>query len=372
MSDALQRTPLYDVHVAAGARMVPFAGWEMPVQYEGVLAEHHHVRKGAGLFDVSHMGEIELRGKGCLEALQHLLTNDVSALKAGEAQYALLCNERGGIIDDVITYCVEPGLHYLACVNASNAPKDFDWILGRGSKFCADIRNTSGAWAQIALQGPRAEEVMAKAFSKEPWLAAAKTLSFMHFAAASHAGGRIYVARSGYTGEDGFEIFLPSELAVDFWKALVQAGARPCGLGARDTLRLEAKLPLHGNDIDEETTPLEAGLGFGVKLSKKEDFPGKKALEQQKAQGVKRKLVGFELTAPGIARHGYPVKVDGKPFGAVRSGTQSPSLAKAIGLAYLPVEKSAPGSVFAVEIRGKDLPAVVVQTPFVPQRVKRA
>ncbi|MEW6776654.1 MAG: glycine cleavage system aminomethyltransferase GcvT [Bdellovibrionota bacterium] len=371
MADTLKRTPLFDFHVKLGARMVPFAGWEMPVQYAGVIEEHHNVRKHAGLFDVSHMGEIEFREKGSLEALQHLLSNDLSGLRAGEAQYALLCNERGGIVDDVISYCVAPGKHYLVCVNASNADKDFAWMKERGAKYCHSIENTSSKWAQLALQGPESEKILSQVFSSEAWAKDLSKLVFMKFFPAALSGKPIYVARSGYTGEDGFEIFLPNELAVPVAEKILAGGAKPIGLGARDTLRLEMKYPLHGNDIDEETTPLEAGLGFAVKLGKKEFFPGKDVLEKQKKDGVPRKLIGFAVTSTGIARHGYPVKVDGQKFGEVRSGTQSPTLGKPIGLAYLPTARSAVGNKFAVEIRGKDVDCEVVPTPFVKAGVKR-
>lgn len=373
MSEELRRTPLYQAHLDAGAKMVPFSGWEMPVQYAGIAAEHAAVRERAGLFDVSHMGEIEFSGSGALAALQSLLTNDISVLEAGDAQYALLTNERGGIIDDVITYCVEPHEHYLVCVNAGNQFKDFDWIKERIAGFPGvEFRFTSNDWAQIALQGPEAEFALTQTFAGAGWEKRAADLKFMKFITAEHEGARIYVTRSGYTGEDGFEIFIPADHARLFWDELLNHDAvEPAGLGARDTLRLEAKLPLHGNDIDEDTSPLEAGLGFAVKLAKTADFPGKAVLARQKEEGVSRKLVGFELTGKGIARHGYPVIVDGKPFGEVRSGTKTPTVNKPIGLAYLPTGKHEIGTEFAVDIRGKEIPAVVVKTPFVPSGAKR-
>ncbi|MCB0218072.1 MAG: glycine cleavage system aminomethyltransferase GcvT, partial [Chrysiogenetes bacterium] len=334
MSEELRRTPLYQAHLDAGAKMVPFSGWEMPVQYAGIAAEHAAVRERAGLFDVSHMGEIEFSGSGALAALQSLLTNDISVLEAGDAQYALLTNERGGIVDDVITYCVEPHEHYLLCVNAGNQFKDFDWIKERIAGFPGvEFRFTSNDWAQIALQGPEAERALTQSFAGAGWEKRVADLKFMKFITAEHEGARIYIARSGYTGEDGFEIFIPADHARLFWDELLNHDAvEPAGLGARDTLRLEAKLPLHGNDIDEDTSPLEAGLGFAVKLGKTAECPGKAVLAKQKEEGVSRKLVGFELTGKGIARHGYPVIVDGKPFGEVRSGTKTPTVGKPIGL----------------------------------------
>lgn len=369
--EKLKRTPLYDVHVAAGARIVPFAGYEMPVQYEGVIAEHHAVRNEAGIFDVSHMGEVEFRGKGALEALDRLVTNDVSSLSEGKAQYALLCNEDGGIIDDLIIYCLERGSHYLVCVNAANASKDFAWMRERGGELCKQIEDTSSKWAQLALQGPLSERLLQSAFSSTSWAERLEELRFMDFFEGTFQDKPIIVSRSGYTGEDGFEIWLAPAAAADAWERLVAEGARPCGLGARDTLRLEMKYPLHGNDITEETSPVEAGLNFAVKLGKKEPFIGQVALQKQKEEGISRKLIGFELQDPGIARRGHPVKVDGEPFGEVTSGNRSPTLGKSIGLCYLPLEKTNPGTKFAVEVRGKDLGAMVVPTPFVSPHVKR-
>jgi aminomethyltransferase len=354
-----QRTPLHDVHVRAGARMVEFAGWEMPVQYQGVLAEHATVRERVGLFDVSHMGEVVFRGPKALESLQRLFTNDLSRCADGQAQYGCLCRESGGIVDDVVVYRRSAD-DLLVCVNAANRQKDFDWL--HGHAFGADVTNESDAWAQLALQGPRAAEVLQKLSPVR--LGSVGTYRFTN---GDVAGIPCIVARTGYTGEDGFELFCAPERAPALWAALVEAGQAegilPCGLGARDSLRLEMAYRLYGSDMDDGSTPLEAGLGWVVKLEKG-DFVGRGALQKQKEAGLSRKLVGFTLTEPGIARHGYPVLQDGKPVGVVTSGTKSPSMGASIGLAYVPPGLAAEGSTLAVEIRGKAVAGKVVKTPF--------
>jgi glycine cleavage system T protein (aminomethyltransferase) len=354
-----QRTPLYDVHVRAGARLVEFAGWEMPVQYAGILSEHEAVRTRAGLFDVSHMGEIVFRGPKALESLQRLFTNDLSKCADGQAQYGCLCRDSGGIVDDVVVYRRRAD-DLLVCVNASNRQKDFDWLRGHASG--ADVQNESDAWAQLALQGPRAPEILQKLTS-----ARLSSVGTYRFTQGEVAGVSCIIARTGYTGEDGFELFSASGDGPKLWGALMEAGDAaglvPCGLGARDSLRLEMAYRLYGSDMDDETTPLEAGLSWVVKLDKGE-FVGRGALVQQKETGVSRKLVGFTLVDPGIPRHGYAVLQDGKPAGTVTSGTKSPSLGTAIGLAYVPPALAAEGSTFTVDIRGRAAAAQVVKTPF--------
>ncbi len=354
-----QRTPLYDVHVRAGARMVDVAGWEMPVQYQGVLAEHAAVRERVGLFDVSHMGEVVFRGPKALDSLQRLFTNDLSRCADGQAQYGCLCRETGGIVDDVVVYRRSAD-DLLVCVNAANRQKDFDWL--HGHAFGADVANESDAWAQLAVQGPRAADVVQKLTS-----ARLGGIGTYRFTRGDVAGIPCIIARTGYTGEDGFELFCPPERAAALWGALIEAGQpegiAPCGLGARDSLRLEMAYRLYGSDMDDGSTPLEAGLGWVVKLDKGE-FVGRAALQKQKETGLSRKLVGFTLTEPGIARHGYPVLQDGKPVGIVTSGTKSPSTGVSIGLAYVPPGLAAEGSTVAVEIRGKAVAAKVVKTPF--------
>ncbi|MFT3915624.1 MAG: glycine cleavage system aminomethyltransferase GcvT [Anaeromyxobacteraceae bacterium] len=353
------RTPLYDTHVRAGARMVEFAGWDMPVQYAGILEEHEGVRTRVGLFDVSHMGEVVFRGPKALEAVQRLFTNDLSKVVDGQAQYGCLCRDDGGIVDDVIVYR-RAADDLLVCVNAANRQKDFDWLASHAGG--ADVKNESDDWGQIAVQGPLAAQLLQRITNVN--LSAVKTY---RFADGEVAGVRCIVARTGYTGEDGFELFCPSKDAARLWDAVMEAGAHeriePAGLGARDSLRLEMAYRLYGSDMDDHTTPLEAGLGWVVKLDKG-DFIGKAALARQKEQGLQKKLVGFVMTENGIARHGYPVLHEGRKVGEVTSGTRSPSLKVPVGLAYVPPALAGEGSTFAVEIRGKAAAAKVVKTPF--------
>jgi aminomethyltransferase len=354
-----QRTPLYDVHVRAGARMVEFAGWVMPVQYQGIIAEHETVRERVGLFDVSHMGEVVFRGPKALESLQRLFTNDLGRCVDGQAQYGCLCRESGGIVDDVVVYR-RAADDLLVCVNAANRQKDFDWL--HGHAFGADVTNESDAWAQLAVQGPRAAEVVQRLTPVR-----LSSVGTYRFAPGDVAGIPCTIARTGYTGEDGFELFCASDEAPRLWAALMDAGRpegiQPCGLGARDSLRLEMAYRLYGSDMDDSTTPLEAGLSWVVKLEKG-DFIGRQALQKQKETGLSRKLVGFTLTDPGIPRHGYAVLQDGKPVGTVTSGTRSPTLETSIGLAYVPPGLAAEGSTFAVDIRGRAAAAKVIKTPF--------
>ncbi len=353
------RTPLYDVHVRAGARMVEFAGWEMPVQYAGIIEEHQAVRTRAGLFDVSHMGEVVFRGPHALETLNRLFTNDLSATRDGQAQYGCLCREDGGIVDDVVVYR-RGAEDLLVCVNAANRAKDFDWLSQHAG--AADVRNESDDWAQLALQGPRAATILARLTQVD--LGALGTYRFTN---GDVSGAPCIVARTGYTGEDGFELFCRPDAAARLWDRILDAGqaegAQPTGLGARDSLRLEMAYRLYGSDMDDSTTPLEAGLAWVVKLGKG-DFIGREAMERQKAQGLPKKLAGFVLTDPGIARHGYPVLHQGKPVGTVTSGTRSPSLQTSVGLAYLPPALATEGTVFHVEIRGRAAAARITKTPF--------
>jgi aminomethyltransferase len=354
------RTPLYECHRKAGARLVEFAGWEMPVQYAGILAEHEAVRTRVGLFDVSHMGEVVFRGPRALEALSRLFTNDLTRCADGQAQYGCLCRDDGGIVDDVVVYRRATD-DLLVCVNAGNRDKDFSWLSSRAGDG-VEVRNESDAWAQLALQGPLAAQLLQRITNVN--LSAMRSY---RFARGEVAGASCIVARTGYTGEDGFELFCPAEAAVKIWDEVLEAGQHekvvPCGLGARDSLRLEMAYRLYGADMTDETTPLEAGLGWVVKLDKG-DFIGRAALARQKEQGVARKLVGFVLTDAGIARHGHPVLQEDRKVGEVTSGTRSPSLGTSIGLAYLPPALAAEGSSFAVEIRGRPAAARAVKTPF--------
>jgi len=360
VAPALKRTPLYGAHRRAGAKLVEFAGWEMPVQYTGVIAEHLTVRGCAGLFDVSHMGEIEVRGAGALEFCQRVTANDVGRLKEFQAQYNLLLNEQGGVVDDVIVYRVKPEAYFI-CVNAANTEKDFDWLAGHASGP-VEIENQSALYAQLALQGPVAEKIL-QPLTDSPLA----NLQAFYFAFADVAAVRCLIARTGYTGEDGFELYCHAGDANQLWNALLEAGKPagllPAGLGARDTLRLEKAYPLYGHELDESTTPLEAGLEWVTKLTKAY-FLGREILVQQKAAGVKRKLAGLELLEPGIARSGYGLFKNGQKVGHVTSGTKSPTLGKAIALGYVASAEAQIDNLIDVEIRDRKVRAKIVALPF--------
>jgi aminomethyltransferase len=356
----MKRTPLYQAHRRAGAKMVEFAGWEMPVQYSGVIDEHVAVRTRAGLFDVSHMGEIVIRGPSAFELCQKISANDLSRIKQEQAQYNLLMNENGGIVDDVIFYKIEPD-HFLICVNASNSDKDFAWI-EKNAAGNIKLENASSRYAQLALQGPLAEKILQSLTA----LRLDEIRSFF-FSFGEVSSIRCLVARTGYTGEDGFELYCDVGEAERLWHALLESGApmglKPAGLGARDTLRLEKAYPLYGHELDDTTTPLEAGLEWVVKLAKG-PFMGREILMQQKQEGVRRKLVGLELLDPGIARSEYAVFRNGTPIGRVTSGTKSPTLGKAIALAYVKVDEARPDNAIDVDIRGRKARAKIVPLPF--------
>ena len=340
--------------------MVEFAGWEMPVQYQGVIEEHRAVRSRAGLFDVSHMGEIEIRGNGAMEFCQRMTANDVSRVKCLQAQYNLLLNERGGIIDDVIFYRLEENIFFI-CVNASNSDKDFAWLRAH-VPVKMEVENVSAKYGQLALQGPRAEKILQSLTE-----ARLPELKSFYFIFADVASIRCLVARTGYTGEDGFELYCHSDDAMQLWTALLETGDPeglvPVGLGARDTLRLEKAYPLYGHELDDTTTPLEAGLGWVTKFSKP-DFIGREFLIQQKERGVGRKLAGLEMLEPGIARAGYQIFKNDIRVGRVTSGTKSPSLGKSIALGYVGVEHTALGNIVDVEIRSRKIAAKIVSLPF--------
>jgi aminomethyltransferase len=355
---ALRRTPLYEEHRALGAKMVPFAGYEMPIQYAGIVAEHRAVREAAGLFDLSHMGEFHFDGPGALAAVDQLVSSDIAGLQTGQARYGLLCNERGTIVDDVIAYRTGPE-HVLMVVNAANIEKDEAHVRKHLPKDVGFI-DRSADTALIAIQGPRAADILVK-------LAGGTVAALPPFGvkSARAAGAEATIARTGYTGEDGFEVFVANPDAARVWQALLEAGRGeglvPVGLGARDTLRLEARFSLYGNDIDETTGPIEAGLGWTCKLDK--DFVGRHAIAKQKDGKPKRKIVGLVVEG-GVARHGYDVTSEGKVVGQVTSGTYGPTVAQNIALAYVPTELSKVGTTLAVRIREKDVPATVVKTPF--------
>ncbi len=359
----LKRTPLFEVYKEYGGKTVDFGGWELPVQFSSIKEEHEAVRTKAGLFDVSHMGEIEVKGPDSLDYLQKMMTNDVSKLKNGGAQYTAMCYETGGTVDDLLIYKLEDE-HYLLVVNASNIEKDFDWMQDH-LEGNVKIENLSEGMAQLALQGPLAEGVLQK-LAKDHDLS---TIGFFKFSEEVDLNGKkALVSRTGYTGEDGFEVYCDAGDAVSLWKEIIEAGKEegviPCGLGARDTLRFEANLALYGQELSSEISPLEAGIGFAVKLNKEADFIGKEALKQQKEDGLPRKLVGIEMIDRGIPRHGYPVYKGDTQIGEVTTGTQSPTLKKNIGLALIDAKETELGNEVEVEIRGKRLKAAVSATPF--------
>ena len=355
-----QRTLLYDRHRSAGARIVDFAGWDMPVSYTSALEEHRAVRERCGLFDVSHMGELEVRGPGAAAWCNRLTVNDVTRLRDGDGQYSVLCDDRGGVIDDLIVYRLAAD-RFLLVVNAANIDGDVAWLAAHEGGDC-ELRNRSDDTALLALQGPRAAAVLAPLVSLDVGTMRPFTIAASHVADAS-----VLVARTGYTGEDGFEIVVPSANVVGLWDTLVQAmapvGGLLCGLAARDTLRLEAALPLCGSDMDRTTTPLEAGLGWVVKLAKGE-FVGQEVLAEQHRQGVSRCLVGLEMDEAGVPRHGQRVLANGDEIGQVTSGTKSPTLGSFIGMAYVQSTHAMPGTRVAVDMRGRHHAAHVVERPF--------
>jgi aminomethyltransferase len=341
----LRQTPLYERHRALGARLVPFAGWEMPVQYEGVIQEHRAVRTDCGVFDVSHMGELEVEGPKAHELLQSLLSNDLDKVEPGGAQYTLLTNERGGIVDDLIAYRLEPG-RYLLIVNASNREADFEWLKEREIPG-SDVRDVSDDYALLAVQGPRSIERLG--LDDAP----AFTWQMVEL-----DGIECMVNRTGYTGERGVELMVPAEDAPELWDRVLERGAVPCGLGARDSLRLEVCYPLHGNDIGPDTDAISAGLGWVCALDK--EFTGVEALRRIKNDGPERKLVAFAMEESGIPRQGMAIKGGGD----VTSGTHSPMLDRGIGMGYVPAEMAEPGTELTIDVRGRDRPARVQKKPL--------
>lgn len=357
----LKETPLKARHESLGAKMVPFAGWLMPVQYQGLREEHLKVRSHVGLFDVSHMGEIRVRGDKALQMVQWVTSNDVSKLENGQAQYSLFVNENGGVVDDLIVYCVEKNKDYLLCVNAANTDKD--WAFVQKHNQGATLENQSSQWGQIAIQGPKAIELLERIFPK---ISLVKVFEFNSY---SFGGADCLVARTGYTGEDGAEVFVPWELTLKLWDELLEKGqdlgVAPIGLGARDTLRTEVKYPLYGHELNDEMNPYSAGLGWVIKPDAK-DFVGKEKLLENKKQALQTKLVGFVMKDRGIARAEYPIVDEaGSRLGVVTSGTPSPSTAENIGIGYVPKAFSEVGSEIFIEIRGRKVKAQVVKTPFV-------
>ncbi|KIL75282.1 glycine cleavage system aminomethyltransferase GcvT [Pseudobacillus badius] len=358
----LKRTPLFELYQLHGAKTIDFGGWELPVQFSSIKEEHEAVRTRAGLFDVSHMGEIVVKGKESLSFLQKVMTNDLSKLQPNQAIYTIMCNEKGGSVDDLLVYMLAEQ-DYLLVVNAANTDKDFAWLKEHQTEN-VHIENVSTDWAQLAIQGPAAEEILQK-LVEDVNLSEIKPFKFRQHVQMN--GAAALVSRTGYTGEDGFEIYSRSEEAPKLWKDLLEAGKEegllPCGLGARDTLRFEANLALYGQELAEDISPIEAGLGFAVKLNKGE-FIGSEVLKEQKEHGPQRKLIGLEMIDRGIPRHGYPVFSGEELVGHITTGTQSPTLKKNIGLALVKAEWAVPDQELSVEIRGKKLAAKTVKPPF--------
>jgi aminomethyltransferase len=357
-TSTLHRTSLFDRHVALGAKMVPFAGWEMPVQYpKGILAEHHAVRSGVGIFDVSHMGEFEITGPDRNAFVNRVTSNDVSQLEPGGVQYSALLTPQGTFVDDCTVYRFDDKL--MIVVNASNTARAWEHIVAQKGGINVRLKDISPEVGLLAVQGPRAQEIL-QPLADTPLGA----IRYYHFTVGKIAGAQCFISRTGYTGEDGFELYCRDRDTVGVWDAITAAGALPIGLGARDSLRLEMGFALYGNEIDDTITPLEAGLGWIVKLDKGAPFLGHEALRAQKQRGVTRRLVGFKLEGRGFPRHGFPTHHDGREVDIVRSGTMSPSLGIGIGTTYLPAAVAKPGTKFEVECRGERLPAEVVKLPF--------
>lgn len=356
----LKQTPLFEDHKRLGGKMVPFAGWEMPVQYSGVIAEHNAVRASAGLFDVSHMGEIMVEGPEAELAINSLTCNDLSTIYDGKAQYNAIINDTGGVVDDIIVYRFSK-TKFLICVNASNSDKDFEWFVSK-NKWDAKFENHSNRFGQIAIQGPKAVEITCNFFA-DPTL---KELKYFHFKEVDLAGDKVIIARTGYTGEDGFELFVPWNKTSHFWNGLLEVGGTsliPAGLGARDSLRLEACFPLYGHELEDDISALESGLGWIVKFTK--DFTARDILESQKKNGLKRVLVGFSIEDSGIARQGDRIEdASGLDIGFVTSGTKTPTLNKSVGMAIIDSKFKDLGTAIFAVVRGRKLNAKIVKKPF--------
>lgn len=366
--EEIKRTPLYMKHIQCKGKMIEFAGWLMPVEYSGILLEHNAVRNAAGIFDVSHMGNVEVKGKDAEAFVQNLVTNNVAAMVNNQVLYAIMCYPNGGIVDDLLVYKYN-NEHFMLVINASNTEKDFQWMLDNNMEYSIDLINISNEMAEVALQGPKAQEILQKITYKN-----LDDIKFFFFDEIKIAGIKCIVSRTGYTGEDGFEIYTSNQGIEKIWDAILRTGKDlgviPAGLGCRDTLRFEASLPLYGNEISQDISPLEAGLGYFVKLDK-EDFIGKAALVKQKTEGLKRKTIGFEIIGKGIPRHGYIVEKDGKEIGVVTTGYLSPTLGKTIGLALVEAEGIEIGTTIQIIIRKKAVDAVVTSKKFLEKKYKK-
>lgn len=365
----LKRTAVFNGYKTYGGKIIDFAGWEMPVQFEGIIPEHEAVRKAAGLFDVSHMGEVEIKGPQALEYVNNLITNDVSLIENGQIAYSMMCYPDGGIVDDLLAYRYSAD-KFLLVINASNIDKDVEWMLLNKGEFDVEIQNISDNVSELAIQGPRAQEILQRLTD-----ANLSDIKFFYFKDGVMIDGqRCLVSRTGYTGEDGFEIYTSNEAVEKLWDRMLEAGKefgiKPAGLGARDTLRFEASLPLYGNELSKDINPLEAGFGMFVKLNK-ERFIGREALLKQKEEGLKRKLIGFEMKERGVPRHGYDVEADGERIGFVTTGYFAPFLQKNIGLALIDIKYSEIGSPIDIVIRNKKVKAEVISKAFYKKNYKK-
>ena len=357
MTSELKKTPLYQNYVDSGAKIVEFGGWAMPVQFTSIKEEHNAVRYEVGMFDVSHMGEISIKGNDASKFVQYLLSNDTNNLTDTKAQYTALCNEEGGIIDDLVTYKIGDN-DYLLIVNAANTDKDFAWVQKHAPKFDVEVSNVSDQFGQLAVQGPKARDLVSGLVDKD--VSEMKPFDFQQNV--TLFGKNVILSQSGYTGEDGFEIYCEAKDTVDIWNGFIEHNVVPCGLGARDTLRLEAGLPLHGQDLTESITPYEGGIAFAAKPLIEEDFIGKSVLKDQKENGSERRTVGLELLDKGIARTGYPVlDLDGNEIGEVTSGTQAPSSGKSIAMAIIKRDEFEMGRELLVQVRKRQLKAKIVK-----------
>lgn len=365
MEENLIKTCLHDRHVSQGALMSPFGGFDMPIQYTNIIDEHNAVRKNVGVFDVSHMGEVRISGPDAYKYVSHIFVNDVTGAPDGQIFYGMMCKSNGGVVDDLLVYKVNDEEYFLV-INASNIKKDVAWIESNAAGFNVEIKNESDYYGEVAVQGPKAEEVLMQLLGLP-----LDTIAFYNFKTFHIDGEDVIISRTGYTGEDGFEVYGSHDFTRKLWDKLMEAGVTPCGLGCRDTLRFEVGLPLYGDELTEEITPLEASLSMFVKLDKPTDFIGREALAAQKAEGVKRRIVGIELEGKAIPRHGYPVEVDGKQVGEITTGYNSISTGKSVAMAMIDKPFDKLGTKVEVRIRKKTFPATVVKKRFYDKNYKK-
>jgi len=364
MEETLKKTCLHDRHVAQGALMSPFGGFDMPIQYKGIIDEHNAVRHNVGVFDVSHMGEVRVKGKDAYRYVSHIFVNDVTGAPDGQIFYGMMCNEKGGVVDDLLVYKVNDEEYFLV-INASNIDKDFAWIMKNSEGFDVDIKNESDYYGELAVQGPQAESTLMKLLNLP-----LDEIKFYNFRTFHIDGEDVIISRTGYTGEDGFEVYASHDFTVRLWDKLMAEGVQPCGLGCRDTLRFEVGLPLYGDELTDDITPLEASLSMFVKLDKPE-FIGKEALAAQKAEGVKRRIIGIELEGKAVPRHGYPVEVNGEVIGEVTTGYNSISTGKSVAMAMVNKPYDKLGTEVGIRIRKKVFPGKVVKKRFYDKNYKK-